>query len=161
MEFADLAAPSIRYSWNQSQLRAFRVFGCSRAGGSLSGLKPRVLIVEDEPFIAMMLEEHLLDAGCEVAGTAPNLEKGLALAGSTEMDLAILDMILGSQPSFPVADILAARGIPFMFASGFGSNSLPEEHRGQLVLNKPFHYPDLVKSLKLALGSRFTLEPSV
>lgn len=127
----------------------------------MSGLKPRILIVEDEPIIAMMLEEHLLDAGCEIAATAQNLEKGLVLARSTDMDLAILDMSLGSQSSFPVADILAGRGIPFMFASGFGSNSLPEEHRGQIVLNKPFHYPDLVRSLKLALGSRFTLEQSV
>lgn len=130
-------------------------------GDPLSGMKPKVLIVEDEPIIAMMLEEHLLDAGCEVAATAQNLEKGLTLARSAEMDLAILDMSLGSQSSFPVADILASRGIPFLFASGFGSNFLPEEHRGRLVLNKPFHYPDLVKSLKLALGSGFTPEQSV
>lgn len=120
-----------------------------------------MLIVEDEPIIAMMLEEYLLDAGCEVAAMAQNLEKGLALARSTEVDVAILDMSLGSQSSFPVADILAARGIPFLFASGFGSNSLPDAHRGKIVLNKPFHFPDLVKSLNLALGNRFTLEQSV
>jgi DNA-binding response OmpR family regulator len=127
----------------------------------LSGFKPKVLIVEDEPIIAMMLEEHLLDAGCEVAATAMSLEKGLALAQTTDMDLAILDMSLGSQSSFAVADVLASRGIPFMFASGFGSSSLPEEHRGRTILNKPFHFPELVKGLTLTLGGRFIPEQGV
>ncbi|WP_248312115.1 response regulator [Bosea sp. BK604] len=120
-----------------------------------------MLIVEDEPMISMMLEEYLLDAGCEVAATAQNLEKALALAETTDLDLAILDMSLGSKLSFSVADVLASRGIPFVFASGFGSNFLPEEHRGRTVLNKPFHYPDLVKSLKLVLGTRFPLDENV
>ncbi|WP_245974375.1 response regulator [Bosea caraganae] len=120
-----------------------------------------MLIVEDEPIIAMMLEEHLLDAGCEVVATAQNLASGLALAETVDLDVAILDLSLGSKSSFAVADVLASRGIPFMFASGFGTNSLPEEHRARMVLNKPFHYPELLKSLKFALGSEFTLEQSL
>ncbi len=124
----------------------------------MSRKKPKVLIVEDEPIIAMMLEEHLLDAGCEVAASAQNLKNALALAQTSELDLAILDMSLGGDSSFPVADVLARRGIPFLFASGFGSSSLPEEHRNRSVLNKPFHFPDLVKHLELTLGSAFPLE---
>ncbi|GAU86681.1 response regulator [Bosea sp. BIWAKO-01] len=117
-----------------------------------------MLIAEDEPIISMMLEEFLLDAGCEVAATAQTLAAGLALASATELDFAILDMSLGANSSFAIADVLASRGIPFIFASGFGRDSLPEHHRGQMVLNKPFQYPDLVKSLNIALGGRFSLE---
>lgn len=159
---AALIGKKKRHVGNQSTIAAFGFVGGSpKAGDCVSVVKPKVLIVEDEPIIAMMLEEFLLDAGCEVVATAQTLATGLALANTTELDVAILDMSLGSESSFAVADVLASRGIPFMFASGFGRSSLPEQYRGQIVLNKPFHYPDLVKSLKLALGGSFSLEQSV
>jgi DNA-binding response OmpR family regulator len=113
--------------------------------------RPKVLVVEDEAIIAMMLEDMLLDADCEVAGVAQNLKSGLDLAQSADIDLAILDMSLGQDSSFPLADVLMRRGIPFMFASGFGTHALPEEHRERHVLNKPFHFAELVRSVELVL----------
>ncbi|GAU86480.1 response regulator [Bosea sp. BIWAKO-01] len=113
--------------------------------------KPKILIVEDEPLISMMLEEMLLDAGCLVAGNAQNLREALPLAEAADFDLAILDLSLGSESSLPVAEVLARRERPFMFASGYGSTSLPVEHRDRIVLDKPFHFTALVKKLELAL----------
>ena len=85
--------------------------------------KRRVLIVEDEPLVTMMLEDMLLDADCEIVGMASSLQTGMALADSSTIDFAILDMTLGRDPSFPIADVLARKGVPFLFVSGYGRES--------------------------------------
>ncbi|MGO4677400.1 response regulator [Bosea sp. 2YAB26] len=113
--------------------------------------KPKILIIEDEPLISMMLEEMLLDAGCTVSGSAQTLKDALPLAETADFDLAILDLSLGSESSIPVAEVLARRKRPFIFASGYGSTALPVEHRSRIVLEKPFHFPALVQKLELAL----------
>ncbi len=113
--------------------------------------KVRVLVVEDEPLIAMLIETMLEDVGFEVVATASTLKAGLAAVGETELDLAILDMMLGREPSFAIADMLNDRGVPFLFASGNGELELPEAHAARHVLSKPFAQADLQKSLA-ALG---------
>lgn len=111
------------------------------------GGKARVLVVEDEPLVCMLLETMLEDAGCNVVATASNLKSGLAAVDESELDFAILDMTLGQDSSFPIADALSARGVPFLFASGHDADSLPEKHAKRHVLAKPFEQADLQAKL--------------
>jgi CheY-like chemotaxis protein len=112
----------------------------------LSDLK--VLVVEDEALVSMLVEDMLSDLGCTVIGPAAEIEEALRLAGSAEIDAALLDVNLGGRPVFPVADALKARGVPFAFASGYGEAGLSESHRGALVLQKPFREADLRRVLE-------------
>ena len=97
----------------------------------------RILIVEDEPLIAMMLEDFLDALDHQVAGTADTVASALELIG--ECDGAILDVNLrGGEQSWPIADKLAEAGIPFIIATGGGGDSIAEAHRGRPVLAKPF-----------------------
>ncbi|MBN9033644.1 MAG: hypothetical protein BGO05_12840 [Rhizobiales bacterium 63-7] len=108
----------------------------------------RILIVEDEALIAMLLEEMLTDLGYELAGTAATLAQALELAEATELEGAILDLSLGGEKSLPVADVLAARGIPYMFASGYGRSGLEEPYASRALLRKPFDFDELEAALK-------------
>ena len=108
----------------------------------------RILIVEDEMLVAMNIEDMLLDLGHEVAGLASRLEPALALAAEGEFDIAMLDVNLAGQQSFPVAAILASRGIPFLFATGYGAKGVAEEYRDYPVLQKPFGASDLEQALR-------------
>jgi CheY-like chemotaxis protein len=115
-----------------------------------AGLKGRrVFIVEDEMLVSMLIEDILEDFGCTVVGPAGKLEQALALAQSEQIDIAILDVNLGGTRSFPVADILAKRGVPFIFASGYGDLELEEPHKGRLVIQKPFS-PEAIGEILLA-----------
>ena len=112
-------------------------------------LKPvRILIVEDEMLLAMNIEEMLLEHGYEVAGIAGRLGPALALAREGGFDAAMLDVNLAGEMSFPVADLLAERGIPFLFATGYGLQGLEERYRGRPVLQKPFRATELRKALE-------------
>jgi CheY-like chemotaxis protein len=113
---------------------------------SLSNLK--VLVVEDEALVSMLVEDMLGDLGCVVVGPAAEIEEALKLANDAEIDAALLDVNLGGRPIFPVADALKARGVPFAFASGYGEAGLSEGHRGALVLQKPFREADLRRVLE-------------
>ena len=113
---------------------------------TLNGLK--VLVVEDEMLVSMLVEDMLSDLGCTVVGPAAELEEAMSLAQSADIDLALLDVNLGGKPIFPVADALKARGVPFAFASGYGEAGLTEDHRGAAVLQKPFREADLAKALR-------------
>lgn len=115
----------------------------------------RVLVVEDEMLVAMNIEDMLLDLGHEVAGLASRLEAALALARDGEFDLAMLDVNLAGQQSFPVAEILRARGIPFLFATGYGAKGIADEYRDRPVLQKPFRARDLGQALE-RIGPRPT-----
>jgi CheY-like chemotaxis protein len=103
----------------------------------------RILIVEDEMLVAMNIEDMLLDLGHEVAGIASRLAPALSLAGEASIDAAMLDVNLAGENSFPVADLLAARGIPFVFATGYGVQGIEERYRGRPLLQKPFRASDL------------------
>lgn len=108
----------------------------------------RVLVVEDEMLVAMNIEDMLLDLGHEVAGLASRLEPALALAREGAFDVAMLDVNLAGHASFPVADILRARGIPFLFATGYGAAGIAEGYRTAHVLQKPFQARDLEQALR-------------
>jgi len=116
----------------------------SNADG-LAGL--RVLVVEDEMMVSMLIEDMLGDFGCTVVGPASRLDEAIALANSVELDCAVLDVNLGGQPIFPLADLLRARGAPFAFATGYGDAGLRDVDKGSPVLQKPFREGDLAQVL--------------
>jgi DNA-binding response OmpR family regulator len=99
---------------------------------------PRVLIVEDEMLVAMLIEDTVMDLGLEVVGPMMRLETALEAAANEAFDFAILDINLAGKTSFPVADCLVERGIPFMFASGYGAAGLSERYRDAPIVQKPF-----------------------
>jgi CheY-like chemotaxis protein len=111
----------------------------------------RILVVEDELMIRMLIEDMLAELGCTVAAAAARLEEALELAQTADFDIAILDVNLGGQPIVPVADILAARGTPFVFATGYGERGLPNNHRDRPALKKPFQLDSLKRALQGAL----------
>ena len=96
-----------------------------------------VLLVEDEMCLAMMLQDLLEDAGYRVLKAA-RVSGALALAGTEAIDAAILDVNLAGKEVFPVADELRRRGVPFMFASGYGDRGLPGSFQGSPMLQKPY-----------------------
>ena len=116
----------------------------------LSERAKRVLIVEDETLVAMLLEDMLDDAGYTVAHCCSNLPQAMSfIEGQAEaFDFAILDVNLGGQPIFPVAEALKARGKPFAFATGYGPGGLPEAWRDRPTLCKPFGAQDVARVLE-------------
>jgi CheY-like chemotaxis protein len=111
----------------------------------LAGL--RVLVVEDEMMVSMLIEDMLGDLGCAVVGPAARLDEAMELARTCEIDCAVLDVNLGGQPIFPLADLLRELGRPFAFATGYGDAGIREEDRGTPVLQKPFREGDLARVL--------------
>lgn len=114
----------------------------------LNGL--RVLVVEDEAAISLLLEDMLLDFGCEVVGPAARLSAALEAVASEKVDLAILDVNVAGEPIYPVAEALAGRAIPFVFSTGYGSAGIRDAFRDRPVLQKPFAQHDLKQKLILA-----------
>lgn len=110
----------------------------------------RILIVEDEMLVAMLIEDLLLELGHQPVGPAMRLEPALEQAATADIDMAILDINLAGKRSFPVADCLTARGIPFIFASGYGTAGLEPPYLSALVLQKPFDHNQLRAALKAA-----------
>jgi CheY-like chemotaxis protein len=115
-----------------------------------SGIK--VLIVEDEGLVALMIEDMLQDLGCEVVASVAGLKEACSVAATAELDLAVLDMNLRGERSFPVAEILREREVPFMFSTGYGTDGLPAEFSGSPVLSKPFSAKALQEKLSYVLA---------
>lgn len=113
----------------------------------LASTRKRVLVVEDEMMVAMLIEDMLTDLGFEVVGPAMRLESALKLADVEPIDGAVLDVNLGSEKSFPVAQLLRNRGIPFVFATGYGKIGVSDTFPDAVVLAKPFQTHDLLKVL--------------
>jgi len=107
----------------------------------------RVLVVEDEALVAMLVEDALLDAGYEVIGPARSVAEAMAMLASERPGAAVLDLNLGGENSLRVADELSARGIPFIVATGYGAGGLPPHHDEVLVLPKPYDPADLTAAL--------------
>jgi CheY-like chemotaxis protein len=104
----------------------------------------RVLVVEDEMTIALLLEDMLDNLGHKVVALALRFGQAVKLATDAQIDVAILDANLNGQISFPVAELLEARGIPFVFATGYGSAGVDTSYRGRgMVIKKPFDFKDL------------------
>ena len=113
----------------------------------------RVLIVEDESLVAMLLETILEDMGCTPVGPAANIDEGLKLATDGErLDGALLDVNVAGRQVFPVAEALKERGIPFVFSTGYGEGGLPDEWRGQRTIQKPFTEAAVRDALMAAMG---------
>ena len=105
--------------------------------GGLQGR--RVLVVEDEALVAMLLDTILEDMGCTPVGPASNIDEGEALArDEAAFDAALLDVNVAGRQVFPVAAALKARGVPFVFSTGYGEGGLPDEWRGNPTIQKPF-----------------------
>lgn len=104
--------------------------------GDLTGRS--VLIVEDEYVIAQDFMEQFASRGAEIIGPAPTVERALHLIeGSKCLDAAVLDINLRGQKSFPIADLLRERGIPFVFATGYDTSTIPERYRAVPLYEKP------------------------
>ena len=115
----------------------------------LKGL--RILVVEDEAAIAMLIEDMLLDFGCEVVGPAARVKAALDFARLEALDLAILDVNVAGEPVEPVARILSERSIPIIFSTGYGVSGLADGFRDRPLLQKPFGQHDLLSKLRLVL----------
>ena len=112
----------------------------------------RVLVVEDEMLIGMLLEDMLIDLGHVVVDIVPRLDEALAAVKRGDFDVAILDVHLSGQSVFPVAELLAGRGTPFVFATGYGERGLPEPYRDRPILQKPFARDDLERVLRTVVA---------
>ncbi|MEO5324011.1 response regulator [Mesorhizobium sp. CC13] len=110
----------------------------------------RILIVEDEFILAMLLEDLLSDMGHQVVASIASLDKAMEFAGRGDVDFAILDINLGGEKSFPVAAILRRRGIPFVFATGYGSAGLTTEYDNEFTLQKPYEPKQLRRAISEA-----------
>jgi CheY-like chemotaxis protein len=126
------------------------------AGGTLAG--KRVLVVEDETLVAMLLEDMIADLGAVLVGSASRVTRALEIinGGQSEIDLAVLDVNLGGEDAFPIAAALAKRGIPFAFSTGYGSAGLPDEWRNRPTLQKPFTHDQVKAVLTRALAESST-----
>lgn len=109
--------------------------------------KLRILVVEDEVAIAMLLEDMLLDLGADVVGPIGRLAQAIESARSEPLDLAILDVNVAGEPIYPLVDVLAGRGIPFVFSTGYGAGGIDPPWRDRPVLQKPFSQADLEQAL--------------
>jgi CheY-like chemotaxis protein len=112
--------------------------------------RKRVLIVEDELMIRMLLQDMLADLGHTLAGEAGRIDEAVALAKEGEFDVAILDVNLNGQPILPVVEILVERGLPFVFATGYGQRGVPEPYRQTPTLQKPFQSEALAQAIEAA-----------
>ncbi len=99
----------------------------------------RILIVDDEPLITAMMEDWLSELGHVVVGPAHNLAQALEL-GRSDIDAAIVDVSLGNDNSYPLVDVLSARGLPFVLATGHGPGGVESKYRNQPTLGKPFGF---------------------
>ena len=111
----------------------------------------RILIVEDEPLIALNLEELLVDAGFNIAAIAGKLEKALALIESGACDAAIIDANLAGVSASPLASALTARGLPFIVLSGYSREQLDGSFPGALFIQKPCRPAQLIQALNTIL----------
>jgi CheY-like chemotaxis protein len=113
----------------------------------------RVLVVEDEMLVLIMIEDMLADLGCKSVTSAATVDKALAVINEQVFDVAMLDMNLSGNDSHVVAEALAARGIPFFYSTGTTSRTLRDGYSDRPVLKKPFKYEELaaiLAGLKLA-----------
>jgi CheY-like chemotaxis protein len=109
--------------------------------------KLRVFLVEDEAMIRMMVVDMLEELGHTIAAEAGQLNKAIELAQSTDFDMAVLDVNLDGKMITPVAELIKARGLPIIFATGYGAAGVPEEFQDRPALQKPFELEALAAAL--------------
>lgn len=115
----------------------------------------RVFVVEDETLVLFSLEDILAELGCEVVDQAMRLDQAIARAQALgPVDVAILDVNIGGTNVFPAAQILADRGVPLLFATGYGRDGLPAEWQDHAVIVKPYSPQDVERALTPLLAPR-------
>lgn len=114
----------------------------------------RILVVEDEALVAMLVEDALLEAGFEVIGPARSVAQALDLLTGDAPSAAVLDLNLAGESSVAVADALSEAGIPFVVATGYGAAGLPASHKTVPVLPKPYDPADLTTILDRLCAGR-------
>jgi CheY-like chemotaxis protein len=112
----------------------------------------RVLVVEDEMMIAMLIEDMLDEFGCKLVGPATNVPRALELIAKEKVEIAVLDLNLGGEDTYAIAEALQQKNVPFIFATGYGSTGVRQEHGNRRVLQKPFQARDLESALAEALA---------
>ncbi len=120
-----------------------------------AGLPPglRVMVLEDEAIIAMLLEDMLADMGCEVMGPVADVPSALSLIADKTPQMALLDVNLShGESSYKVAEALAHRGVPFAFVTGYSAGGLQAPFRDRPTLQKPFHLAALADVLRRVSG---------
>ncbi len=107
----------------------------------------RVFVAEDEILVAMLIEDILSDSGCQVIGPFASVTDALAAAARTDADIAVLDVNLRGEKIYPVAERLAARGIPFFLLTGYGRDAVPADRPDWVACSKPFRAKELVQMI--------------
>jgi len=110
----------------------------------------RILVVEDEYLLADTLAEALAELGAEVVGPVGHLAEALALVAAAPVDGAVLDINLHGEMVFPLADILTDRGVPYVFATGYGQENIPDRYKGVPTLSKPIDARQMTPLLRAA-----------
>lgn len=118
--------------------------------------RPQILIVEDEPLVAMLLEDLLEQLECAVVGVASHVQAAIRLAASTEFDAALLDVNLAGQKAHAIPAILKSRGKRFAFVTGYGPEGILTPYHAVPIVTKPFNRETIAAALR-QLGLR--LEP--
>lgn len=113
----------------------------------------RILVVEDEMLVLMNIEYLLADLGCESVTAAATVGQALVLLEAQVFDAAVLDVNLNGCESYPVAEALGARGVPFAFSTGYSDEGMRDEYRDRPVLRKPYQQEGLVQILTRLLDS--------
>jgi len=113
--------------------------------------RAKVLLVEDEVMIRMMVADMLGELGYSIAGEAGDIDEAVRLVQAADFDIAILDVNVNSKIITPVAEAVTMRGRPFVFATGYGSDGLPEKFRDIPALQKPFQIETLRRAIEDAL----------
>jgi DNA-binding response OmpR family regulator len=123
-------------------------------GASMGAKALSVFVVEDKAMIRLMVMDMLEELGCRVAAEAGDVEEAVKLARSADFDLAILDVNVKGKLITPVAELIRARRRPIIFATGYGSEGLPEEFRDLPALQKPFQLETLAALIDEVLHPR-------
>ena len=114
----------------------------------------RVLAIEDESMVAMLLQDTLAEIGCDVVGVASRFNDAMEKAKSLSFDVAILDINLKGRQTFPIAEALVERDRAFVFATGYDAGSLPVPFDQVPIVQKPFKKSDLERVIGASLGAR-------
>ena len=117
----------------------------------------RVLVVEDEMLVSLLIEEVLTDSKCIIVGPYDRVPAALEAARTLALDAAVLDVNLAGTKVYPVAEMLSSRGIPFLLLSGYGSGAAPIEHPSWPVCSKPFKVEELTAMLAKQIAARHQL----
>lgn len=112
-----------------------------------------MFVVEDEALVALHLEDMLADLGCRIVGPAMRLDRAFAMVErGVTADVAVLDVNVAGEQVFPLAELLAEKGVPFLFATGYGRSGLPEEWHSRPILQKPYTIEEVAAGIERAVG---------